>query len=271
MINLYIVATPIGNIADITYRAVTVLQDVDLIYCEDTRNTKVLLAHYKIMTPLKSYHIHNESERVLEIIEKLKTGKKIALVSDAGYPGISDPGYLVVKKALEEGLVVSTIPGASASLTALVTSGLPTDKFLFYGFLAHTISQKNKELQNLIDYPFTVIFYDSPLRVKDTIGVMYNLYKDRRICIARELTKKYEEYIRGTVAEVFQKNLDIKGEVVIILEGTSKSSTVLTLEKLSIKEHYIYYINGGYESKEAMKKVAKDRNISKSIVYSEVK
>lgn len=271
MINLYLVPTPIGNIEDITYRAVKVLQECDVIYCEDTRTTKVLLSHYQITTPLKSYHIFNEDERVKEIILELKQGKKVALVSDAGYPGISDPGYLVCHEAIREGLVVSTIPGATASLTALVTSGLPCEKFYFYGFLAHTTSQKTKELESLIDYPETIIFYESPHRLKETMSIMKDIYKTRQVCIARELTKKYEEYIRGTCEEVCEKVQDIKGEIVIILSGADKSSLAIELTKKTIKEHFDYYHSQGFEDKEAMKMVAKDRGVSKSAIYSVIK
>lgn len=270
MISLYLVPTPIGNIDDMTFRSIKVLNEVDLIFCEDTRNTKVLLAHYNISTPLKSYHIFNEEERVNEIIELLKAGNIIALVSDAGYPGISDPGYLVCKKAIENGFNVSTIPGATASLTALVTSGIPCEKFYFHGFLSHTKSQKIKELEELIDFDKTMIFYESPHRIKETIYAMRDVYKNRNVCIARELTKKYEEYIRFNLEDCDQINLDLKGEMVIICEGAKLNSVALELNALSIQEHFEYYLKKINDSKEAMKKVAKDRGVSKSIIYKEL-
>lgn len=270
MISLYLVPTPIGNIDDMTFRSIKVLNEVDLIFCEDTRNTKVLLAHYNISTPLKSYHIFNEEERVNEIIELLKAGNIIALVSDAGYPGISDPGYLVCKKAIENGFNVSTIPGATASLTALVTSGIPCEKFYFHGFLSHTKSQKIKELEELIDFDKTMIFYESPHRIKETIYAMRDVYKNRNVCIARELTKKYEEYIRFNLEDCDQINLDLKGEMVIICEGAKLNSVALELNALSIQEHFEYYLKEINDSKEAMKKVAKDRGVSKSIIYKEL-
>ena len=258
MISLYLVPTPIGNIDDMTFRSVKVLNEVDLIFCEDTRNTKVLLAHYNITTPLKSYHIFNEEERVNEIIELLKAGNVIALVSDAGYPGISDPGYLVCKKAIENGFNVSTLPGATASLTALVTSGIPCDKFYFHGFLSHTKSQKIKELEELIDYDKTMIFYESPHRIKETIYAMKEVYKNRNVCIARELTKKYEEYIRFNLKDCDNINLELKGEMVIICEGAKIKSIALELNSLSVLEHYEHYLKETNDSKEAMKKG--DRN-----------
>ncbi len=270
MVNLYLVPTPIGNVLDMTYRAVEVLNSVDIIYCEDTRNTSLLLNHYNIKTKLKSYHIFNEEERVLEIISNLKDGMIVALVSDAGYPGISDPGYFVCKKAIEEGFIVSTIPGATASLTALVTSGISCEKFMFYGFLHHTLSQKEKELESLKDFDKTMIFYESPHRIKETIEVMAKIFKDRNICIARELTKKYEEYIRFNLSEYKNYNFDLKGEIVIIVEGCKKDSLNLILNDLTIEEHYKYYVNNGYNHMDAMKNVAKDRNTSKSIIYKEL-
>lgn len=268
MVNLYLVPTPIGNFEDMTIRSVEVLNNVDIIYCEDTRNTKVLLSHYNITTPLKSYHIFNEDERLSEVLEELKSGKIIALVSDAGYPGISDPGYLVCKMAIDNGFNVCTIPGATASLTALVTSGLPCEKFFFYGFLSHTVSQKKKELETLIDFDKTMIFYESPHRIKETIELMHEVYGSRNVCIARELTKKYEEYIRFNLDDIDNVDLDLKGEMVIIVEGAKIKSSILKLNELSVKEHYNYYLKQGLDNKEAMKAVARDRGTSKSEIYA---
>ena len=270
MINLYLVPTPIGNMNDITLRALELLKSVDVIYCEDTRNTKTLLMYHNINRTLKSYHMFNEEKKVDEILRDLNDGKVVAIVTDAGYPGVSDPGYLACKRAIDAGYTVSTIPGATASLTALVTSGLPCDKFLFYGFLAHQKKDKEKELIKFIDYEYTIIFYESPHRINETLEMMGEIYHDRKLVIARELTKKHEEYIRGTCETLAKSNLDLKGEIVIILEGAKTDSLTLELNKLSIKEHYDYYIKDGIDSKEAMKKVAKDRNISKSDVYKEV-
>lgn len=270
MIKLYLVPTPIGNIMDMTFRSIEVLKSVDIIYSEDTRNTKVLLSHYNITTPLKSYHKFNEDKRSEEIIDYLKQGKTIAVVSDAGYPGISDPGYYVCKEAIKEGFVVSTIPGATASLTALVTSGLSCDRFYFYGFLEHTVSQKKKELSSLVDFKDTMIFYESPLRLLDTLKVVLEVMGDRNIVIARELTKKYEEYIRGKVTSVIENFKEYKGEIVLLVEGSKKEVLSLKLSELKIDEHYNYYLKLGFDSKEAMKKVAKDRNVSKSDIYKQL-
>lgn len=270
MINLYLIPTPIGNMEDITLRALELLKTVDVIYCEDTRNTKSLLLYHGINRTLKSNHLFNEDKKANEIITDLKEGKTVAVVSDAGYPGISDPGYLACKRAIDEGFTVSTIPGATASITALVTSGIPCDKFFFYGFLAHTTLDKQKELQSFIDYEYTVIFYESPHRINETIKMMGDLFGDRELVIARELTKKHEEYIRGTCKTLALENLDIKGEIVLILAGAKKDSLTIELSSLTIQEHYEYYLKETSDSKEAMKKVAKDRGISKSAVYNEL-
>lgn len=268
---LYLVPTPIGNFADITFRSIEILNKVDMIFCEDTRVTKVLLSHFNIKTPLSSYHIFNEEGKVADIIEILKLGKTIALVSDAGMPAISDPGYLLVKKVLDEGFNVSSLPGANAGLTALIASGLPTDKFYFYGFLDHKKTQKEKELQSVRDIKDTIIFYESPVRLKDTIFLMEKIMGCREVVIARELTKKYEEYIRGTLPEICQLDLQLKGEIVIIVKGANQTHLQIDLNKRSLEEHYKYYINQGFEEKEAMKLVAKDCNIAKSEVYKQIK
>lgn len=268
---LYLVPTPIGNFADITFRSIEILNKVDMIFCEDTRVTKVLLSHFNIKTPLSSYHIFNEEGKVADVIEILKLGKTIALVSDAGMPAISDPGYLLVKKVLDEGFNVSSLPGANAGLTALIASGLPTDKFYFYGFLDHKKTQKEKELQSVRDIKDTIIFYESPVRLKDTIFLMEKIMGCREVVIARELTKKYEEYIRGTLPEICQLDLQLKGEIVIIVKGANQTHLQIDLNKRSLEEHYKYYINQGFEEKEAMKLVAKDCNIAKSEVYKQIK
>ena len=267
MINLYLIPTPIGNMEDITLRALELLKSVDVIYCEDTRNTKTLLMYHNINRTLKSYHMFNEEKKIDEILRDLNDGKTVAVVTDAGYPGISDPGYLACKRALDAGYTVSTIPGASASLTALVTSGLPCDKFLFYGFLAHQKQDKEKELNKFIDCEYTTIFYESPHRINETLELMKDILGSRRLCIARELTKKHEEYIRGTCESLAEMNLEIKGEIVLILEGAKVDSLTVELNKLSIREHYDYYLKEGLQSKDAMKQVAKDRNVSKSDIY----
>lgn len=268
---LFLVPTPIGNFEDMTFRSIEVLKSVDIIFCEDTRVTKVLLSHFNISTPLSSYHIFNENSKSDEIVSYLENGKNIALVSDAGLPGISDPGYLLTKKILDAGYDVVSLPGASASLTALIASGIPCDKFFFYGFLDHKSSQKRKELEQVQDFKQTIIFYESPHRIEETLKIMYEVLGNREIVIARELTKKFEEYIRGTLEEIINTSLQIKGEMVIIVKGASATKEQIDLQKLNVKEHFLYYKDKGYEEKEAMKMVAKDRKISKSDVYREVK
>lgn len=216
---LYLIPTPIGNMKDITPRILNTLRNVDYVYCEDTRNTRKLLSYYDIHKVLKSYHMFNEDKKCDEIIRELKEGLDIALVSDAGYPGISDPGYLICKRALDAGIDVTTLPGASASITALVGSGLDLDKFYFYGFLNHDINPKKKELEELKDLPYTIIFYESPHRIYETLEVMMELLGDRYIVIAKDLTKKYEEYIRGHISEIISKNRELKGEMVLVVSG----------------------------------------------------
>ena len=267
---LYIVPTPVGNMEDMTMRAIRVLKEADLILAEDTRTSSVLLKHFDIKNRLMAHHKFNEHGTSASVVERLKAGETIALISDAGTPGISDPGYLVCKKAIENGFDVTTLPGATASLTALVTSGLPCDKFYFHGFLSHTKSQKIKELEELIDYDKTMIFYESPHRIKETIYTMKEVFKNRNVCIARELTKKYEEYLRFNLEDCDNYDLDLKGEMVIICEGAKSKSIALELNNLSVEEHYEYYLRQNIASMDAMKKVAKDRKISKSVIYKQL-
>ena len=216
---LYLIPTPIGNMKDITPRILETLSNIDYIYCEDTRNTRILLTYHNIHKVLKSYHMFNEDKKCNEIIRELKEGLDIALVSDAGYPGISDPGYLICAKAIEEGITVTTLPGASASITSLVGSGIDLDKFYFYGFLNHDEKPKRKELEELKDFPYTLIFYESPHRIKETLEVMKEILGDRYIVIAKDMTKKYEEYIRGTLSEILSLNRELKGEMVLVVSG----------------------------------------------------
>lgn len=268
---LYLVPTPIGNFDDMTFRSVEVLKNVDIIYCEDTRVTKVLLSHFQISTPLKSYHIFNETERLEEILNNLNNGLNIALVSDAGLPCISDPGFLISKYVIENDYNVVSLPGASASLTALIASGLPNDKFYFNGFLNSKQSQRIKQLKALVDNKETIIIYEAPHRIKETLQDIYEIFGNRNIVIARELTKKYEEYIRGSIEEIINNVSDLKGEIVLIVEGCKEIQEIIDLNKLSIKEHFDYYRQQGLDDNDAMKKVAKDRNVSKSVIYKEIK
>ncbi len=267
---LYIVPTPIGNIKDITLRALDILNEVDLVYAEDTRVTKVLFSHYDIKTQLYSYHMFNEADVSEQIIGKLNQGLNIAMVSDAGMPGISDPGYLIISKAINEDIEVIVLPGPTAYITAVVGSGMPINRTLFYGFLEHKKSSKSKELKTLVDNKETLIFYESPKRLDETIKLMAEVFGNRKVVIARELTKKYEEYIRSTLDELSKQDLNLKGEITIILEGAKIDSLALKLNELDILQHYNYYIDLGFNDKDAMKEVAKDRGISKSVVYKKI-
>lgn len=271
MSTLFLVPTPIGNFEDMTYRSVETLKNVDIIYCEDTRVTKVLLSHFNISTPLKSYHIFNETERLEKILNNLKNGLNIALVSDAGLPCISDPGYLISKYVIENGYNVVSLPGASASLTALIASGLPNDKFFFNGFLNSKQSQRIKQLEELVDRQETLIVYEAPHRIQETLQDIYKVFGNRNIVIARELTKKYEEYTRGSLEDILSEERELKGEIVLIIEGCKEKQEVINLNKLSIKEHFEFYQNKGLSDNEAIKSVAKDRNVSKNVIYKEIK
>lgn len=218
---LYIVPTPIGNLGDITFRAIETLKSVDVILAEDTRQTKKILQHYEISNSLRAYHQHNEHGVVSQIITELKQGKKIALCSDAGTPGISDPGFLLIRTAIEEGISVETLPGAVAAIVAIVNSGLPCNSFVFEGFLPHKKGKQTKILSLLTETRPT-IFYESPHRITKTVAMIVELLGgERQIIIARELTKKFEEYIRGTAQEVLEnlQQNERKGEMVLIING----------------------------------------------------
>lgn len=268
---LYLIATPIGNFDDMTFRSIEVLKNVDYIYCEDTRITKVLLSHFDIKTPLRNYHIFNEKLVCDDIIELLKNGNNIALVSDAGLPCISDPGYLVASIAIEEDIKVVSLPGASASLTCLIASGLPCEKFYFNGFLNSKQSQRRKQLDELKDRKESIIIYEAPHRILETLNDIYEVLGNRRIVLGRELTKKFEEYVRGNVLDLINEGFTVKGEMVLILEGCSKESEIINLNSLTIKEHFDVYIKKGLSEKDAIKQVANDRNVAKNEIYKEIK
>lgn len=268
---LYLVPTPIGNFLDMTYRAVSVLNEVDYIYCEDTRVTKVLLSHFNINTPVNSYHIFNENVQVEEVMKHLEAGEKIALVSDAGLPCISDPGFFVARKAIEAGFNVISLPGANAALTALIASGIECTNFYFFGFLNSKQTQRVKQLKTLQDIKETLIFYEAPHRIFDTLRDMYQIFGDREVVIARELTKKFEEYLRGKLSEIINEVMELKGEIVIIVSGASMTEKQASLLAMDIKSHYEYYLNQGSDEKTAMKQVASDRKMAKSDVYKVIK
>ena len=267
---LYIVATPIGNLEDITLRAIRILKEVDIIAAEDTRHTLKLLNHLQIAKPLISYHRHNEQIKTDELIEKLKEGKNIALVSDAGTPIISDPGGEVVKKALEENIIVTPIPGACALITALMASGMDAKEFTFIGFLPQNKKNRKEKLEEIKNAINTTILYEAPHKLLETLDDLEQILENRKIMLARELTKIYEEYLSGTVAQIKDKIGSPKGEYVILIEKAEK--TIREQEKeqllnLTLEEHYHYYEEKGIAKKEIIKQIAKDRNTNKNEIY----
>jgi len=273
---LYVVPTPIGNLEDITYRALKILQEVTIIAAEDTRNTKKLLNHFEIKTPLISYHEHNKLAREDQLIERIARGEEIAVVSDAGMPAISDPGFELVQAAIERDQKVVVLPGANAALCALIGSGLPADEFYFYGFLPRKKKEKEAELNRLAKINATLLFYESPYRVKETLKTMQNILDNRNVVLARELTKRFEEYARGTLQEIIDwtEKHEIKGECCLVVGGADTDDTEeeqsLWWSDLTILEHVTYYIEEkNHNSKEAIKMVAKERKIPKREVYQE--
>ncbi len=264
---LYIVATPIGNLEDITLRAIRILKEVDLIAAEDTRHTLKLLNHLEISKPLISYHRHNEEERKENLIDKLKEGKNIAIVSDAGTPGICDPGEVIIKECIEEGINIVPIPGACAMINALIASGISTKEFTFIGFLPLNKKNRKQKLEEIKNSDKTIILYEAPHKLNTTLKELSSiLTNDRQVVLAREITKIHEEYIRGNIEEILNKD-NLKGEMVLIIEGNKNMEKENDLNKLSLEEHYKYYENLNFEKKEIIKKIAKDRNVSKNEIY----
>ncbi|QED45870.1 16S rRNA (cytidine(1402)-2'-O)-methyltransferase [Cytobacillus dafuensis] len=270
---LYLVPTPIGNLEDMSFRAIRMMKEADYIAAEDTRNTKKLCHYFEIETPIISYHEHNKVVSGQKILEKLANGAKIALVSDAGMPTISDPGYELVTAAVEEKLTVVPLPGANAALTALIASGLNPQPFYFFGFLDRHKKTKKKELQELAKMSATIIIYEAPHRLKETLTLIDEQLGNRKIVLCRELTKKYEEFIHGTVQEALNwaTNEEIRGEFCLIIEGSSEN---LQDEEeswwmdLTIKAHVEHYMDvNGMTSKDAIKQTASDRSMNKREVY----
>ncbi|MBM6840637.1 16S rRNA (cytidine(1402)-2'-O)-methyltransferase [[Clostridium] spiroforme] len=266
---LYLVATPIGNLDEITYRALHILKTVDYIAAEDTRNTIRLLNHFQISTKLISHHEHNIQQSIPKLIHLLEQGHNIALVSDAGYPAISDPGYELVLKAIEQDINVVPISGCNACLDALVVSGIAPQPFMFYGFLDHSDKKKKKELERLKKYKETIVFYESPHRIKKTLLLMLEILGDRHIALCRELTKKHEEIIRGSISEINAVTDELKGEMVIVVEGSHEETVEETVFSTTIKEDVDHFIEKGMSTKDAIKEVAKIRNLNKNAVYKE--
>ncbi len=268
---LYLVATPIGNLEDITIRALNILKQVDLIAAEDTRHTLGLLNHFEISKPLISYYKEIEKEKSKVLINKLLEGNDIALVSDAGTPGISDPGEEIVKHAIENEIEIIPIPGACAFVNALIASGMNTKEFSFIGFLSANKKEKKDKLEEIKYETRTLIFYEAPHKIKNTLEVMYEVLGNRKIVLARELTKIHEEFIRTDLSTICEDIGDnIKGEFVIIVDGNEESKKDIELASLnekSLEEHYDFYENQGLDKKEIIKKIAKDRNVNKNEIY----
>ena len=270
---LYLCATPIGNLGDVSARCLEAFNNADLIAAEDTRRTLQLLNHFEISKPLTSYHEHNKDSKGGYLINKLLEGENIALISDAGMPGISDPGEDIIKQAIEHNIDIEVLPGATASITALVGSGLETAKFAFEGFLDRDKKVRRNQLEELKEERRTIIFYESPHRLKDTLKDMLKVLGNRRIAVNREITKKYQEIIREdieTVINIFNEK-EVKGEFVLIVEGFKGEKTVQnSYEDLTEREYVITLMENGMDKKDAIKTVCKDRKLKKDIVYKQV-
>lgn len=273
---LYICGTPIGNLQDITIRVLNILKEVKLIAAEDTRHTKKLLIHYQINTKVTSYHEYNKFKKAPYLVEILKNGQDIALVSDAGMPGISDPGYVLINLALNNNIKIIPIPGVSALITALVVSGLPTDKFVFEGFLPRKIKERKRYFKRLKNEERTIIFYETPHRLKRALKDMLEILGDRKIVIARELTKKYEEIIRGKLNLVLSEmnTKEIKGEITLVVQGGIKekgNDTIDFLKDECIMEKYLKKLkNQGYSNKDIIKITQEKLNIPKNLIYKKL-
>ncbi|MBE3553665.1 MAG: 16S rRNA (cytidine(1402)-2'-O)-methyltransferase [Thermicanus sp.] len=272
---LYLVGTPIGNLQDMTERAIRTLKEVDLIAAEDTRVTRKLLSHFDIHTPLISYHQHSNKGRKEALLQQLKEGKQIALVSDAGLPGISDPGQELVEAAVREEIQVTPIPGANAAISALIASGLPTQPFLFIGFLPRNRKERMEELERWKEVKATLLFYESPHRVKSTLKDMTEILGERKAVLARELTKRHEEWIRGSLTQIssWLDGEEIKGEITLVVEGAAEEESPENInwwDGVSIEDHVEIWVQRGMDRKQAILTVAKERKISKREVYQAI-
>lgn len=272
--SLYLVPTPIGNLEDMSFRAVRILKESDVIAAEDTRNTKKLCNYFKIDTFVVSYHEHNKESSGEKLLERIEKGETVALVSDAGMPCISDPGYEIVREAVDRGIAVIPLPGANAALTALIASGIDPQPFYFYGFLSRSKKEKRKELEILSRQNSTLIFYESPHRLKETLKEMKEILGNRQIVISRELTKKFEEFIRGSLEEVLEWSSEgeVRGEFCLVVEGGTDTHEPVEegqwWSSLTLSEHVQHYIEEKeVSSKEAIKMVSKDRELPKRDVY----
>ncbi len=273
---LYLCATPIGNLEDMTFRVVRTLNEVDLIGAEDTRNSIKLLNHFDIDTPMQSYHEFNKYDKAKELVQMMKDGKNIALITDAGTPGISDPGEELVKECLDNGIEVTSLPGASACVTALSMSGLSTQRFCFEAFLPKDKKKREKVKKQLQNEPRTIIIYEAPHRIAKTLKELEETLGNRRVSINREITKKYEESFLTTLKDATEKyeSEEPKGEFVLVIEGKSNEELdeeeKQKWEKVSLEDHMKIYIDQGLEKKDAMKKVAKDRGVAKRDIYNQL-
>lgn len=263
---LYLIPTPIGNLSDITYRAIDTLKNVEVVFSEDTRETALLFKQYDIHKKLIASHEHNEAKNIEKCINYLENGYDVGVVSDRGTPVISDPGYILAEAVIKKGFNVVGLPGPTALIPALIQSGLNPKPFTFYGFLNAKVSKRKSELEELKPLRHTIIFYEAPHRLEKTLNDMLEIFGNRRISISREISKRFEEVYRGTISDLLPFVSTMKGEIVIVVEG---NNTVIDYNEISIKDHVNNYIDLGYNQKEAMKQVAKDRHISKSIVYGE--
>lgn len=267
---LYLVATPIGNLEDITLRALRILKKVDLIAAEDTRHTRKLLAHYEIHKPLVSYHEHNQQEKEEFLLQEIKKGKSLALVTDAGTPGISDPGVNLVKRFLAEAISVIPIPGPSALIAALSISGLPTESFIFYGFLPHKSSARQRKLSFLKDRPETLVFFESPQRLKACLQDALKTLGDRQAVVARELTKVFEEVYRGKLAEIIREieGKEIKGELTVVIAGSPASTQLDETFLVQIIKEYLN--NGQLSLKEMVTLLSSELKVAKRELYKKI-
>lgn len=265
-VGLYLIPTPIGNLDDITVRALKLLNEVDVLLCEDTRVTGNLLKKYDIKKKLISCYEYNEDKVKVDVTKLLTEGKKVGLVTDQGTPIISDPGFKVVEEVIRNDFHVIGLPGATAFVPALISSGLPPSKFLFYGFLNTKKSKQKEELNSLKDFYYTMIFYEAPHRIVDTLTNMKEVFGNRRICLAREISKLYEEIYRGTIEEVLLEIDNVKGELVLLVEGNTEK---IDYSHMTILEHISLYLEDGMSEKDAIKLVAKERGVAKSIIYNE--
>lgn len=267
---IYLVATPIGNLQDMTFRAIQTLKEVDLIAAEDTRHTLQLLNYFEISKPMISYHRHNEEVKTEELINEVIAGKNIAIVTDAGTPGISDPGEEIVKAAIKEEIEIVPIPGACALINSLIVSGISTKEFSFYGFLPLNKKNRKETFSKIAKETKTVILYEAPHKLQKTLEDILQAIGDIPICIVRELTKVHEEKTYGKVSEVIQKYKEPKGEFVIILDlNANEDKEEMDFEQMTLQEHYMFYEKLGLEKKEIIKQIAKDRNVPKNEIYQQ--